>query len=674
MACESGNKRRVLIVDPSRTMRRLIREEFSTDRYEVFEAAKGAEAIRCAADNAPDVVTLGTVLADGDSVEVHHALAELLHDTDSPIVVVTSENAEQERLKAFRYGVVHFIQKGFKSGELAAYVDEILRPQQSLHGTRILIVDDCPLPRACLRKSLGARGAQVVEADDGDSALQLVSTQHFDLVITDHFMTNVTGLEFMRTVRRTTPPDELPIILLSAATSHSVLAEALASGANDFIHKPFEAVELLARVNNCLRTSALAHQLRAATREAENANRAKSAFFANMSHEIRTPMTAVLGYAEQLKDNSLTPLERDTAVDSICQSGVHLLGLINEILDFSKIEAGHMSIEQIDLNPVDILLDVQASTQPIAADKGLRMIVSVDGEIPQRIRSDPVRLRQILINLVSNAIKFTKTGEVRVTMQYVPADSSGGQPKSSIMKYSVADTGIGIDPDCLHRIFDAFSQADGSTTRRFGGTGLGLAISRHCARLLGGNIVVTSEPGVGSTFTATVATGDLVDVPFVKPSLETERQRRMEKARAYAENEQPVCLHGRVLIADDGVFNQKLLRRILVKAGLIVTLVDDGRSAVETAMKSQSNGDPFRVILMDMQMPVLDGVGATRELRERGFAEPIVALTANTSAEDRERCLEAGCDDFLTKPIDKRQLLEVIGRYCQPATPVTFDV
>ncbi|MCB9858680.1 MAG: response regulator [Phycisphaerales bacterium] len=665
MANSRGNKERVLIVDPSRTMRRLIRSEFDPAEFDIFEAASGALAVNCAEENKPTLVTLSTVLTDGDGVDTCRRITELLKELESPIIVVTSKNAEQERALAAQYGVVHFIHKGFKPGALAEYAREILKPKRSLEGKRLLVVDDSPVPRACLRRSLGAQGATIVEAEDGRSALDLVTTQPFDLVITDQFMANMNGLDFMRIVRHSLNQDELPIILMSAATCHSVLTSALAGGANDFIRKPFEAVELLARVNNCLRASALSRRLQAAVGEAEYANRTKSAFFATMSHEIRTPLTAVIGYAEQLKDVSLTPEEREAAIFAIGRSGEQLVELIDEVNDYAKIESGNMSVALDDVSPLNLLLDLQKSMQVFADEKGLKLIVESVGPIPDRIRSDPVRLQQILENLVDNAVKYTSEGEIRVTMRFVSDERRElNRTAAPLMEFVVADTGIGIDSEKLQYVFEAFGNPEHSPIHAGGGIELGLAISRHCARMLGGNIVVKSEPDVGSVFTAFVATGDLTSAKWSTPDVPAEIRRRIAEENTGSGNKKPLRLQGRVLLADDAVFNQKLLQRILEKAGLHVTIVENGRDAADRAMDADRHGTSFHLILMDMQMPVLNGVDATRELRDRGFDGPIIALTASTSDEDREACMLAGCNDFLTKPIDKNRLLDVVGRFC----------
>ncbi len=385
--------------------------------------------------------------------------------------------------------------------------------------------------------------------------------------------------------------------------------------------------------------------LEVALAAADAANRAKSAFLANMSHEIRTPMTAILGYADLLLEPAQAPRDRLDAVQTIRRNGEHLLSIINDILDLSKIEAGRMVIEQIDVDPLTVIEEVFSLMQVRAKGKGLTLVSDLVFPQPVIIRSDPTRLRQILVNLVGNAIKFTETGGVTVRTSFVPAP----QPR---MRFSVQDTGIGIDPAALSNLFQPFTQADVSTTRRFGGTGLGLTISQRLATMLGGDIEVESTPGEGSTFTVWIGCESVSedDMRFEAPLAESAGQ----SARSSGE---PARLSAHILLAEDGPDNQRLISYHLRKAGATVTIAENGRIAVERALAALREGRPFDVILMDMQMPEMDGYTASSLLRAEGFRGPIVALTAHAMSGDRDKCIHAGCSDYLTKPIDRDRLL-----------------
>ncbi len=387
-------------------------------------------------------------------------------------------------------------------------------------------------------------------------------------------------------------------------------------------------------------------QLEVARADAEAASRAKSEFLANMSHEIRTPMTAILGYADLLCEEGDRPLEpehRTDIVTTIRRNGEHLMSIINDILDLSKIEAGKLAVEARSASPADIVRGVVATLQPRAMDKGLPLSLRLES-LPDGIATDPTRLRQILINLVGNAIKFTRRGEVRITARCIT--SAAGLR----LQVDVADTGIGIAPEHLSSLFAPFAQADSSMSRRFGGTGLGLAISRRLAQSLGGDISVRSEVGKGSTFTLDVAAPPAPSLSAPVPHAHAGPAPRST---------------ARILLAEDGEDNRRLFLHHLRSAGYTVDSVENGREAVERVLASTADGRGFDLVLMDMQMPDMDGYAATRELRSRACRLPIVALTAHAMTGDRERCLAAGCDDYISKPVDKAKLLEACSHWIQ---------
>jgi len=404
-------------------------------------------------------------------------------------------------------------------------------------------------------------------------------------------------------------------------------------------------------------------ELRRARSAAEAATRSKTMFLANMSHEIRTPMNAIVLSIPLLLDEAIGTDERRTHGEAIRRSSEHLGMLINDVLDLSKIEAGGMAAEVVPVDPLLVIADCLAVARPLASKRRLELHAAVSGPVPAVIHSDPHRLRQILMNLLSNAIKFTEHGgvTVRVDLVRTPAppreEPTEGEvtPAPIRLRVLVSDTGIGIEPAQMRRIFQPFAQGDESTTRRFGGTGLGLAISRRLARMLGGDITVRSEPGRGTTFAVEVGTGPIDGTPMVE-SLPSDLGVR--GTIEPGESGQPL----RVLLAEDGEDNQRLLTHHLSRAGMHVTVAANGREAVDLALASRRRGRPFDMVLMDMQMPELDGYEATAQLRTEGWKGPIVALTAHAMAGDRERCLTAGCDEYLSKPIDRDRLLDLVRR------------
>ncbi len=388
-----------------------------------------------------------------------------------------------------------------------------------------------------------------------------------------------------------------------------------------------------------------------AKRAADAANQAKSAFLANMSHEIRTPMTAILGYGDLLLQSNQAPAERERCVQVIRRNGEHLLGLINDVLDISKIEADKCDVERVKTDLRQLLADVVALTRVRAIQKGLNFKVVIDGPVPKDIETDPLRLKQILINLIGNAVKFTSTGGIHLRVSFQ------GRVVGSLLNFEVIDSGIGMSAEQRGKLFRPFAQADESTTRKFGGTGLGLFISKRFAQMLGGDISVQSDEGAGTCFCLWVDVGSVNGVRMLASLTEEDLVNHVGAAHTV-----PQKFIGTVLVAEDGEDNQQLISLLLRNAGINVVMAPNGKAAVAAATSRL-----FDVILMDMQMPELDGYGATRKLRENNYRKPIVALTANAMADDRTRCLDAGCDDYLPKPIRVEQLMHTLSRYLKAA-------
>lgn len=457
-----------------------------------------------------------------------------------------------------------------------------------------------------------------------------------------------------------------------------------------------EAVEDAREQSEQLRAYALAleqaNQAHEQLTEAANAaNRAKSEFLANISHEVRTPMTAILGHVDLLAEK-LAGNGRSTEADGVAESlaiirrsGEHLLEMLNDILDLAKVEAGKLKVERIDFSLVRLIGEIRTLMEVRTVQKGLSLSIELPDHVPDRIVTDPMRLKQILLNLLGNAIKFTDQGVIRIVVDFNIADAGSG-----ILTIEVIDTGIGMSKDELERVFEPFVQADTSTARRFGGTGLGLAICRRLALLLGGEISAESQPGQGSTFRVTLPV-DLADAE-TKPSTAAESTTAEDAGPPDgAGGTSPACaampapgnglpptspaaernsaatlprLSGSILLVEDSGDNQRIISTVLRKAGAEVTLAENGQAAIEQVCRRQLLSEPpFDLILMDIQMPVLDGHRATRILRDRGCRIPIVALTANADDTDRQQCLESGCNDYVTKPIDRQQFLTVLAKY-----------
>jgi signal transduction histidine kinase/CheY-like chemotaxis protein/HPt (histidine-containing phosphotransfer) domain-containing protein len=388
------------------------------------------------------------------------------------------------------------------------------------------------------------------------------------------------------------------------------------------------------------------NELEAAWFEAANATHAKSKFLASMSHEIRTPLTSIIGFAETLGDSSNDPEEFLYAAESIKRSGNHLHQIINDVLDISKIEAGQIELEMMEASPAAILAEVTTMMEEKVKKKGLKLRANYYFPLPRLVFTDPTRLRQILLNLLGNAIKFTSQGIVCINAYYSQNDR--------MMKFEVSDTGIGMTEEGLAHVFEPFSQADKSTTRKYGGTGLGLSISKQLAEKMGGSIICESKLGVGSTFTATISIGDIAGPELIYESKEIAELTANEQIIHQRNNK----YSGKVLLAEDTEENQQLISLHLRKSGVDVKVVGNGEEAVNAALQWD-----YDLVLMDLQMPVLNGLDAMKILRNANYKNPIVALTAATSVSDRETCKEAGADDFISKPINFENFYEVLDTY-----------
>ncbi len=425
---------------------------------------------------------------------------------------------------------------------------------------------------------------------------------------------------------------------------------ALVKANEDLESRVRERTAELTRINSQLEESVERANMLA--KDAIFANQCKSEFLANMSHEIRTPMNAIIGFTGILADDQDLSEEQREYVGIMSDAGQNLLTLINDILDFSKIEANKLETELLNCSLGEILNAFESLMRPKAEEKGLEFKIIEHGGLPSRICTDPVRLRQCLINLVSNAIKFTEEGHIHVNVSLQDDES---KPH---IRFDVEDTGIGIAEDRLDHVFELFTQADGSHTRKYGGTGLGLAITKRLAEILNGRITVESVEGRGSVFSLILPVG-------VESRKMTQMDRHNLSEEIQAEQQEPQ-FRGRVLVAEDTATNQVLIKSLLKRFGLEVTIAEDGREAVDAVLEKS-----YDLVFMDMQMPNMNGYEATKAIRRNGREIPIIALTAYALKGDDTKCIEAGCNDYVSKPIDRKELTRVLNTYMPQAKACT---
>lgn len=520
----------------------------------------------------------------------------------------------------------------------------------------VLVIDDVLENVKVLGETL-ADLYDVQFATSGAEGLSLVEHQLPDLILLDVMMPDMDGYEVCRRLKAAPGTRDVPVIFVTARTDARSEALALSAGAVDFIHKPINAQVVRARVQRHLALRAREHDLAAmnaqlerqverrtqelsdALQRAEGAARLKSDFLARMSHELRTPLNAVIGLAQLGLREDPQPERKDSYYARIMTAGRHLLRVVNDVLDFSRIEAGKMAIESVPLQLRQVLEGSMAMVEQEARTKSLELTVRVDDTAPEWVLGDAQRLQQVLVNLLANAVKFTERGQVLLRVSWARDHGT----------FTVSDTGIGLSDEQRSRLFMPFEQGDSSTARRYGGSGLGLVISRHLAREMGGDLVATSELGRGSEFT--------VSLPL--PAVQT-------GAVPTAAGAQPAAgprLAGlRLLVAEDIEVNRYLVGRILSGEGAEVRFAENGLEAVQAVTAAQEAGKRFDAVLMDVQMPLMDGYRATRELRALAPDLPVIGLTAHALPEERARCLQAGMVAHLGKPIDHEELVAVLFR------------
>lgn len=502
----------------------------------------------------------------------------------------------------------------------------------------ILVVDDNKVSLRLLTAILHGAGYTVITGSNSEEALEQINTQSPDIILLDVMMPGMNGFSLCRKLKQNKQTSDIPLIFLTSLSQKEDIIEGFNAGGNDYITKPFNRQELLARVRNHLRLYDTLQENKRLIRLSEDASRSKTEFLASMSHEIRTPLNSIIGMAEVLVETPLTDEQQDY-VRIFRSAGESLLEIINDILDLSKIEAGQTALETIDFHLPSLLDSVVSILSVRAAEQNTPVSVHLHADVPHGLSGDPTRLRQILINLVGNGLKFTENGTVDISVK-IDAENK--------LLFSVKDDGIGVAREKQELIFESFTQADSLTTRKYGGTGLGLTICKKLTKTMGGRIWLESSPGEGSTFFFTCTFRAAVSDPLPTP----------EKPTPATSCE--ILKPAHILLVDDNEDNRNLISLYLRNTPFTLQTATNGKEAVRIFKRSW-----FDIVIMDIEMPLMDGYETTKQLRrweqeQKDEETPIVALTAHAFVRFKKKCMAAGCSDYLTKPIRRNTLLHTI--------------
>ncbi len=667
--------RKVLVLSNKQSVRELVQGGFNDLGYEVKVAAASLEAMKIVKSSSIELIAIESVF-DGESCGEFLSLIENIANSSQICVLVVCEDYNEPALKGIQipYKNLCIAKAALSKDALKTYARQLLDPNYDAEAEknkisgRVLVCESLEERCSELSNSLADAGLDVVIAKGFEDGLFKARSTMPDVIIVGAEIEGGGAITFIAHIKTDRALEAIPCLVLCDEQSRTkVRSAAFSVGALGCVMYPLIREEVLSQVGVMVKlTQTLATMqenavslavsnfelsearglLEQQTKELERSSAFKSEFLAKMSHELRTPLTGMLGFAHRVMDMYPDDPQHKDAVSTIMRNGDHLIELINDILDLSKIEAGKLDINLQPSSPVDLLQDVRALMLIRAEQKGLSLNIEAADDIPERIVTDSMRLKQILLNLVGNAIKFTQRGSVRVV---VSCDR-----EEETMQFQIIDTGMGMTPEAKERLFQAFVQGDTEVTRRFGGTGLGLTISLQLAEMLGGTISVDSILGMGSSFKVTIKTGALEGVPVVPP-LEVAKPR---ENTVNSSNFEKIKLSGRILVAEDNPDSRRVLEHYLKRAGAELIFVDNGKDAIARAL-----GDSPDVIMMDMEMPIMSGYDATKKLREQGYTKPIVAITANALGSEIKRCMDFGCSHAQPKPFNWPSLFALLNEF-----------
>ena len=632
---------KILVVEDSKFFNNAVKDDLTSNGHTVTQAFTLNEASKLI-DNAEfDFILLDLILPDGEGDEIIDAMPKELR---SKVIVLSGDEDSQRRDYIFKAGVLDYFSKSNPFHMIMDDIKSLFCALEQNSSINILLVDDSTFMRKVLKGILAPKRFNIYEAAGAKAGLKILNNVDIHLVLLDYEMPDIDGAQMLEKIKKNRKLLHLPVIMLSGSNNKDIIARVLKHGACDFIKKPYITEELLLKcdlqIKNYLNVKMIKQkekELEISLKRADDAQKYKSMFLSNMSHEIRTPLNAIMGFIDILSEKE-TDSKKIDYLNTIQSSSKHLLNLINDILDFSKIESNKLDINK-EVFVISELYNLLISLYtPMLNEKNLKFKTSIDPKLPEYFYSDYSRIKQVLTNLLGNAIKFTPCdGEITFEIKL-------SKNKKSI-EFSISDTGIGIDPKNHKKVFELFTQAETTTTQKFGGTGLGLSISANLVKLLGGKIELQSELGQGSRFY------------FTLPIQKIDKRRVIHHNRIKTKS---VKFNNHILLVEDNRVNQKFMSIILENIGLTCDISADGLEAIE-AFKTNK----YSLILMDENMPNMNGIEAVKHIleyeKENNLTHtPIVALTANALTSDRERFLDAGMDEYISKPINKTKLIEII--------------
>ncbi|NPA55034.1 MAG: response regulator [Epsilonproteobacteria bacterium] len=622
------NKYKLLIIEDSRTFNNMLKralDDIATQIVQTFTFEEAEEALK---SDTFDFILLDLVLPDGEGEELLEMLPRKLRQKT---IVLSGDEEAERRSHVFELGILDYFSK---LNPFHMIINEIKSLIASLEGNRqinILAIDDSSFMRRKIQNILAPRQYNLTFAKSAEEGLEYLKQQQFYLILLDIELPGMSGVDFLELIKKYKKFFYIPVIAISGNDAPHIVARLLKQGANDFIKKPFITEYFLLKCNLQIKNYQNIKLIKQQAIELKKAEEVKSRFLANMSHEIRTPLNAILGFITLLRDKQLDQ-ESKKYLEIIHSSSKSLLNILNDILDFSKIESGKLTIEHIDFSPMAELMSVVELFTLKAQEKNIKIISKIQN-LPPCANSDPVRIKQVIMNLLSNAIKFTPEGKnIYVDISY----------DDGMLHVSIQDEGIGLTVQQQQKIFNPFTQADDSITRKYGGTGLGLTISYQIVKLLGGELKVESEVNKGSRF--------YFDIPLEAKDKQVPTQ-TLSLQKSFSD--------AKVLIVEDNKANQMFLEVILKKLGLEYDVAENGKEAVERVKE-----EDYDVILMDENMPVMNGIEATKQIRQIQTRHiPIIAVTANALSGDRQRFLDAGLDEYIPKPVEIDRLKHVLSKF-----------